>query len=204
MSNLWKNISWLVTLSFIFIFCAAFPSQPQEKVDWLLFSEIYLDEEEPKKGWVEVYNPTDTSLILERFRISHIKTINVLSDSIQQQGGIEVKPDEYLVLCTDKDLFYSVWGTRIKPVAVDALAMLAKGGFMAVTTKSSGSNIFDAFRYGDPAMSSYAEHFAGSQVLAFLKNGNSYSRKIVKTTTGINLSDFYETIPTPGLPNEGK
>jgi len=49
----------------------AYPSA-QEKVMGLIFSEVYLDENQPSKSWVEVYNPTDKPLILATFRFSHI------------------------------------------------------------------------------------------------------------------------------------
>jgi hypothetical protein len=176
MSNLRKYLPGLVIL--LFVFCTSFALTPQEKEGQLFFSEVYLDSEQTGNSWVEIHNPTDTSLMLQRFRISHIKTINILPDSIQQLGGIEVKANEFLILCADKSLFNKTGDIEIKPIVVKELTMIGTGGFMALTTKSSKNNLFDTFRYGDPDKSAYAEDLRGDQVLDFLKNGNSYSRVI--------------------------
>jgi len=174
----------------------------QEKVIGFIFSEVYLDENQPSKSWVEVWNPTDKSLILATFRISHIKTGDILPPDIRRNGGILVNRDEYLVLCVSEAHFNSEWGNIKNLVAVNNLSYFSSGGFITLTTKGLEDVSFDAFRYGVPEMSEEFEDFCGSQVIPFSKNGKSYSRNILITEEGIDVSDFHETAPTPGIINE--
>jgi len=201
-NTLMKNSFCLFML--VCTLCIALPLSAQEKVKGLIVSEVYLDKEQPGNSWIEVYNPTDKPLVLERFRLSHIRTINVLPASIQEQGGVVIKPNEYLVLCADKVQFESAWGKQTEPLFVKALTLLAEGGFVAIATKDVEEAGSDGFRYGDPLKSSHVKEYFGSQVLNFSRNGKSYSRKMIKTAEGINISDWYESVPAPGLPNEEK
>jgi len=178
------------------------PTIGQEKIEQLILSEVYLDNAEPLRCWIEVYNPADRALVLERFRLSHIKTINVFSKEIQDRGGIEVQPGEYLVLCADSDLFSATYGTEIKPIAVDGLSHLASGGFLVIATKGGKEHKGTITRYGEAERSSHAAGLAGAQVLGFSREGKSYSRRIVKTPTGDSVSDFSQSTPTPGKPNK--
>lgn len=174
----------------------------QEKVIGLIFSEVYLDENQPSKSWVEVWNPTDKSLILATFRISHIKTVDILPPHIRRNGGILVNRDEYLVLCVSEAQFNSEWGNIKNLVAVNALIYFSSGGFIALTTKGLEDVSFDTFRYGVPEISEEFEDLCGSQVIPFSKNGKSYSRNMLETEEGIDISDYHETAPTPGIINE--
>ncbi len=175
----------------------------QEKVKGLIFSEVYLDENQPSKSWIEVWNPTDKPLILATFRISHIKTGNILPPDIQRNGGILVNRDEYLVLCVSEAQFNSEWGNIKNLVAVNALSYFSFfSGFIALTTEGLEDVSFDTFRYGVPEMSEEFEDLCGSQVIPFSKNGKSYSRNMLQTEEGIDISDFHETAPTPGIINE--
>jgi len=85
---------------------------------------------------------------------------------------------------------------------VEALANLAEGGFITTATKGVAETRSDGVRYGHPAASSHVKDHFGNQVLNFLTSGKSYSRKIIKSAEGESLSDFYESEPTPGLPNK--
>lgn len=177
------------------------PLFAQENRKGLIVSEAYLDKGQPGSSWVEVYNPTDQPLVLERFRLSHVKTIDVLPADIRRQGGIEIEPDGHLVLCADGDQFDSVWGTKIGPVVVEVLADLPEGGFIALATKGLGLDGEDGFRFGNPASSLHVEASFGDLVLSFSKNKKnkrSYSRRIEKTEAGSTVYGFSESAPTPG------
>ena len=173
----------------------------QETADHLVISQVYLDNNQPANSWIEVYNATDKPLILERLRISHIKTINVLPKAIQDQGGLRVAAGEYLILCANQSLFDSAYATSTKYTGVDGLSQIATGGFIAVTTKGAGEAKGGVVRYGDPEKSMQISKLAGDQVVGFSKNRKSFTRKITKTAAGMNVSDFVETSAAPGKSN---
>lgn len=172
----------------------------QESTNQLVITEVYLDQNQPAKSWVEFYNPSEKALVLARFRLSHIRTINVLPKVVQDAGGIEVKPGECLVLCADKALFSSVYGHQVPCTVVEALKQFAKGGFIAAATKGAGESRAGIVRYGDPEKSVRMESLAGSQVVPLVAKGpESYSRKVEKTGSGVVFSAFAPGAPTPGV-----
>ncbi len=200
MSILRKNQFYLFML--IFIIFIVLPLSAQEQLKGLIISEVYLAENHPANHWIELYNPTGKQLILEGLHFSHIRTINVLPPYIRKSGGIIVEPNEYLVLCADKTQFEIAWGNQVKPVVVKILSKLAKGGFIAISTKDIEEATSAGFRYGETLKSSHIKEYLGNQVLSFSKNDKSWSRKIIKTTIVDNISVFYESDPTPGQLNK--
>ena len=172
----------------------------QETADHFVISQVYLDNNQPTNSWIEVYNATDKPLMLERLRISHIKTTNVLPKAIQDQGGLQVAAGEYLILCGNQSLFDSAYATSTKSTGVDALSQIATGGFIAVTTKGAGEAKGCVVRYGDPEKSTQISKLAGNQVVGFSKKGKSFTRKITRTPAGIDISNFVETLAAPGRP----
>jgi len=180
----------------------AFPLSAQEKGKGLIFSEVYLDAKVSANNWIEVYNPTGKSLILERLHLSGVLALDVLPVSIKREGGIEISPGEYLILCADDERFNSIWGDQLKPISVTALPHLSEGGgIVALATKGLEEAGNDGFRYGNPGISSYIEYYLGSQVLKYTDNGASHSREILETESGTGIGNFHETVPTPGRPN---
>jgi len=73
----------------------------EENINRLIMSEIYLDEDEPSKNWIEVYNPTDEPLTLIRLRLSTLLTPNILPNTLKD--GIEIMPEQCLVICADEN-----------------------------------------------------------------------------------------------------
>ncbi len=97
-----KAFSFLLLVFFI---SGAKEITAQEAADHLVIIQVCLNNNEKSKCWIEVYNPTDKVLILERFRLSHLRTINVLPDSISKEGGVKVGAGEYVILCADENMF---------------------------------------------------------------------------------------------------
>ncbi len=59
----------------------------QNAVNGLIINEVYLEETKPENNWIEIYNPSDKEMTLEQFRLSHIRTINVLPPDIRKEEG---------------------------------------------------------------------------------------------------------------------
>ena len=168
----------------------------QETGQGLIFSEIYFDRERPEESWIEIYNPTDKTLILDNFFMS----VYLMSD-ILPGSPYEIKPDDYLILCHNEEEFKATWGINKNVIAVDGISGFHKGGYISFSTKGLR---YEAVRYGDPEISSGNADVCLSQILAFLKSGKSWSRKIKKTDEGVKIADFHSAVPTPGLPNKEK
>jgi hypothetical protein len=173
----------------------------QMKIDQLIISEVYLNDLNPAESWIEIHNPSDRTLILERFRYSHLRTINAFPEEIQERGGIELLPGEYLVLCADKSVFSSSFGTDIRTTEIDAISHFDAGGFMVIGTRGGEESRGEIVRYGTPQHSAPIAEIAGTQSIGFSRDGRSYSREIVRTPTSESISEFSPSTPNPGKPN---
>jgi hypothetical protein len=173
----------------------------QESADHLVISQVSVNNDQPGKSWLEIYNPTDNALVLERFRLSHLRSINVLPQEIRNEGGIKVGAGKYIVLCADENLFKSSFGDEVKAIYVKALSRVTSGGFLAITTTGAGGAKGIVVRYGKRESSSNIAELAGDQVIGFSEEGKSYTRKIERSGTGIIISDFIESYAHPGKSN---
>ncbi|MCL5266513.1 MAG: lamin tail domain-containing protein [Bacteroidetes bacterium] len=185
----------------ILVFLGAVKTSAQEATDHLVITQVCLDSTQSANSWIEVYNPTDGPLVLQRIRLSHLKTINVFSKSIQDQGGIQVGAGKHVILCANDSSFKSLYGTQVKTIAVTALSRLASGGFVAITTRGAREAKGAMVRYGKAEMSSNISKLAGDQVVSFSKKGKSFIREVTITKAGIGLSDFVESPAQPGKSN---
>lgn len=167
----------------------------------LVITQVYLSQSNPSQNWIEVLNPSDRTLVLERFRHSHVRSINVLPDSTIEAGGMAIDPGATLVLCADPGVFSARFGNRLKCVAVPALQRVGNGGFLAARTKDSGESLAGLVRYGDPKSSLRAESIAGQQVVPLAQGANGYSRTATRESDELVLSDFVESALMPGLSN---
>ncbi|MGD8782690.1 MAG: hypothetical protein PVH88_27510 [Ignavibacteria bacterium] len=193
-----KAISFL--LLGLFFVCVN-ETTAQETAAHLVITQVCLNNNQKPGSWIEIYNPADEALILERFRLSHLRTINVLPDSIKKEGGIKVGAGEYVILCADEDIFKSTFGDLLTTVKVKALSRIASGGFLAITTKEADITKGEIVRYGKEEYSSKIAELAGEQVVGFSEKGKSYTRKIEKSGTGIIVSEFTESSAEPGKSN---
>ncbi len=186
---------------FVFILSGVMEITAQEAADHLVISQVCLNNIQTVKSWIEVYNPTDKDLVLERFRLSHLKTINVLPKEINKEGGIKVGAGGYIILCADEDLFKTTYGKEVKVFYVKALSQITSGGFLAITTKGADITKGGLVRYGKGEWSSKIAELAGGQVVGFSGEGKSYARKIEKSGKDIIITDFTESTANPGKSN---
>ncbi len=167
----------------------------------LIFSEVCLNNVAPNTNWLEVFNPTDKALTLARFRLSHVKTINMLPDSIQKKGGIVIKPGDYLLIAATKNI-NELFGKKL--IVLSGLANLLKGGFFALSTQNLSEADIDILRYGNPSKSEKVLSFAGKSVVGYSKDGYSISRYFEKYGSGVKIFGLFESIQTPGSTNKKK
>ncbi|MGC9384886.1 MAG: lamin tail domain-containing protein [Kosmotogaceae bacterium] len=191
---------YFIYLSFIFLYFPLTFLLAQEECKGLIFNEVYLDKDNPGNSWIEIYNPTENALTLEAIRYSHIKTTNMLPDSIQKSGGVVINPGDYLIITSTKENFSLA--VKSKNLLLPDISNFDLGGFMALTTKKIGISGIDAFKYGDPDKSAGFKNYKDKPLINFSTNGKSFSRKLDNNNGIISVSDFYETEPTKGSANK--
>jgi hypothetical protein len=187
--------------SVVLLLCGTGEMLAQEPADHLVISQVCFNDKQSAKNWIEVYNPTDKPLVLQRIRISHLKTINVLPESIQREGGIQVGAGECVILCSDENVFKSLYGIEAKVIMVNVLSRISSGGFVLITTKDVGESKGAVVRYGEKEISYNISQLAGDQVVGFSEDGKSFKRMVSKSENGFTLSDFVESPATPGKTN---
>ncbi|MBK7106243.1 MAG: hypothetical protein IPH62_13260 [Ignavibacteriae bacterium] len=169
----------------------------QDSDNQLIISQVSLNKKETNKSWLKILNPTENDLFLERFRLSHIKTINVLHKETSKNEGIRIPTGGSIILCTDEKTFTSLYGKRNNIINVNALSMAIEGGFLAIKTKGIEAAKGSIVRYGKRDLSSIIEQLAGSQVIGFSDDGKSYMRKIDKKESEIEVCEFIDSSDRP-------
>lgn len=169
----------------------------QDTVDKLIISEVYLEEKNPINRWIEIYNPTGKSLTLFRFRPSNIRSIDVLPPDIRRKGGIEIKPNEFVILSADERTFRTNSNIKCKIIVIKTLKFLSNSGFIVLYTKDFEKTTFDGFRYGNPEYTISQKDIFGEQVINFSNDGKSWSRTIEFSESTSKNMNFIKTIPSP-------
>jgi len=188
----------LINVYFLLLLFYNIPLFSQIKREGLIFSEVYLNKNNPNKSWLEIYNPTTIPLVLESIRFYHIKTTNILPEEIQKEGGIEISPGECLILCVNESDFDFQVSKNSKIIQVKAIRHFGKGGFFSLRTKGMGEEGIDIFRYGSPEETSGLKDQLGSFVVPFSDNDKSYTRIKSEMPGERFLPNFIPTEPSPG------
>ncbi|MFC1729902.1 hypothetical protein ACFL6I_06150 [candidate division KSB1 bacterium] len=169
----------------------------------LVFSEVYLYNDHPESNWLEVYNASDSAMTLTALHLSNVTVLNVLSEEQVSSGDLLIEPDHALILCADEDWFKSNWGDEFQLVEVDKLLTITatvNGGFIFLGTGVWGNLDIDGFQYGtNPQVTEEQAELFGAQVLSYLRNGNSWSRTIMKSIEKVEVTLYYQTAPSPGI-----
>ena len=168
----------------------------EENINRLIMSEIYLDENDPSKNWIEVYNPTDNPLTLIRLRLSTLLTPNILPP--EYKDGIILSANEKIIICADKDFLGSVSQSGITIIEAEYLKVTRSGGFLAIANKENTSIPIDVMRYGSPYRSDHVKAFSEIQVIPLANNGRSYSRTIRAKNGSVSITDFFKSAQSPG------
>jgi hypothetical protein len=64
----------------------------------LVINEIFLNAKERNNSWVVIFNQNEKELTLKTMRYLHVKTINMLPDSIQEIGGLTIPANSSLIV----------------------------------------------------------------------------------------------------------
>ncbi len=173
------------------------PLSAQLKSEGLIFSEVYLDESEPSRSWIEIYNPTSLTQTLEKFRSYNVLTTNILPEEVKKNGGIEIGSGESVILCADKNRIN--FNSEKDVIQVNEIIHFGKGGFFSMRTKGMSQNGVDIFRYGYPEKTDELKDQIGDFVVPFSKNGKSHTRTSNQIQKEEMRPVFIETEPSPGF-----
>ncbi len=146
--------------------------------------------------WIEIFNPSDVSLILSSMRISGIRTPNVLPRELEGHKVIELKPGERIIICSDIKSFRSKYGDKIRAAELNLLKSVLKGGFVAINHMSSIENSKNVIRFGSKKLSHMVEKIVGDeQVINYADNGMCWWREVLNDGT---VSSWKKSNTTPG------
>ena len=164
----------------------------------LIFSEVYFYEQDRNNCWIEIYNPSTSTLYLEKFRFSHVLTNNMLPEDAQKSGGIEIGHGECIILCPNKDNLDAKLPGNTKVIQIEDLSCFGNGGFCSLRTKGLGEAGVDIFRYGAPEKTARHESQIGNFVLPLSKQGECYTRDVQIETDSQIGCQFFVSTSTPG------
>jgi len=187
-----KSILTILFISFSLL--VSWDIQAQDKSQ-LVFTKVMIDKK-TSQVWFEILNPTSGSIYLKSFRISGIKTINILPPDILKSNGTILNPGERIIICADKESFIKHYGTNIRTIEIHFLKNIGDGGFVAMNHLEGIENEKNLVRFGNKERSlSLSGIVSDDQVLNITNDGMSYSRTIDASGA---LSNWTKTIPEPG------
>ncbi len=194
-----QTLITIVLLSVIFL--SSVTAISQDINNKLVFSEVYLDKENPTNNWIEVYNPTADTLVFKGYRTSNVYSINVIPKCVNPDSSLRLNPGECIVICSELERFHNIWGKEIKAFESAPLRFLIEGGFIILRTKGNNDSVIDGFRYGDSSFSRGVIDALGTNVLDFTSNGRSHSRSFELSEDRKRARGFTKSQPTPGVHN---
>lgn len=189
-----KNHAFIFLLG-VFAFLIVPESWAQESTRQLIITEASLDSVN-QEVWIEIFNPSDIPLVLSSMRISGIKTPSVLPREFDGQRGIELKPGERIIICSDIKSFRAEYGDKIRAVELKLLRNILSGGFIAINHMAGVESSRNIVRFGQREKSQVvASIVSDDQILNFSDDGKSYSRQVSKN---LEPSSWSRSVPTPG------
>ncbi len=166
----------------------------QDISNQLVFTEAMIDKKD-SQVWFEIFNPTDKNISLVTFRISGIRTTNILPPEIRQNNGVELKPGERVIVCGDKESFTNKFGGDIKLLEIKLIKDINEGGFVIMNHMDGVENTNNIIRFGTPEKSmAVASKVQENEIIDFSYDNMSYSRNINNS----KLTNWFKTIPSPG------
>jgi len=145
----------------------------------LIIKEVHFSKDSPELNWIKIYNPEQTHETLGQFRISHIRTPNLLPN-LNGEKKYEFAPGETLIFCVNIEKFKKHWDYEGKITEIPVLGKLAEGGFIAISKNIEEKKKFDLVRYGNPAASMNFRIAGDYDVVPLSINKKIYKRKLTK------------------------
>jgi len=165
----------------------------------LVFSEVYMDKENPENTYVEIYNPSDEKLQVKAFRLSNIRKLNILPSFNVGFGNNNLDPKQRIIFCSNKSEFLKKWGDRINVFEVPLLRNIGSSGFVGLRTRTTRNEfIDDGFLFGDPERVKEFKFCKGTIPIPFSSEGKSFTRNISKGQVIKEGEGFIKADPTPG------
>lgn len=183
---------------------------PEKAAENLVINEVYLDTDDPRKSWIEIYNPTSSTRTLGGFTIAGVRSNNLLSWEVQEQNGVEMPPASFVVIYTDQEEFRREWdeiqGTQYHSVIALFTPFLKKEATGPVITIWEDNTVSAFGSGGDDIRIGASSHGSATVSTGQLETEHDvvmFSRTGNGTDTDDNLADFkISAQPTPGQPNQ--
>jgi hypothetical protein len=167
----------ILLITIIFLFTTFITAQTN--TEGLVITEVHLTKDSPELNWIKIYNPEPNYETLGQFRVSHIRTPNLLPN-FNGEKKYEFAPGETLIFCVNIDKFEKHWNYEGKIVEIPVLGKLTEGGFIAISKNIVENEKFDLVRYGNPAASMNFRITNNYDVVPFSINNKTYTRKATK------------------------
>jgi len=149
----------------------------------LVINEIFLNAKERNNSWVVIFNQNEKELTLKTMRYLHVKTINMLPDSIQEIGGLTIPANSSLIVMGSG----SKWkGENQKSIVLPVIEKFSTGGMLAITYEDEYKGI-DAIRYGDASKTEKIKELKDKPVIKISNNNEVYLREFLNGKEVITL-----------------
>lgn len=188
-----KYLLNILLLFFSFSLFKSWALFAQDRSEQLVFTKAMLDSK-TNQIWFEVFNPSAEDIRLSSFRISGVKTINILPPNIRINNGVIINSSDRLIICSNKYAFEEQYGKNFKIIEINQLDDLNDGGFVIMNHLEGIENEKNIIRFGDFNKSSEVSKIVSDeQVLDFSSDGKCYTRDF--NSSG-ELTIWTKTIPT--------
>ncbi len=167
----------------------------------LIVSEAYLNVNNTKANWVELYNPTSSDLVFGYIRTATSRTMPYPIMNEDGSIGITVKAGKTLVLCANESHFIKKWGVVPDLHELKMLNFMNGQGdyYMFMTGSDEKNRHVYYLGYGEPRSGLQRMAREGiNTVISQTSQDKSINLKHVrnaKNSWGVEISD---SIPTPG------
>lgn len=160
-----------------------------------MITEVSLDYNN-KEFWVEIFNPSCNDLTLNSFRLSGIRSLNILPPKIRIKNGIKIESGDYLILCSDLVKFKSRYDHKIAVIEVQDLSEISKNGFLAINNLGPTENAANVVQFGNKNKQTFSqENSYNIEILHSLKECIFFSRYIQPNG---QVSSWSRSVPKPG------
>ncbi|MBN1407088.1 MAG: hypothetical protein JW956_04840 [Calditrichaceae bacterium] len=190
---------FLVVYNISFISILIMNLYAQSPSNELVINEVLLDTVNQKNSWIEIFNSSDSEIILKTLFTSYVKTPNLLPKEIKEQGGIIFKPKSYLIICWDLNEFKKNWQVPDEVKIIDNFRFYKKGGVIGIRgLNAMNKNLYDDIKFGLANKEIESESVGEMDINLYQF---SLSRIPNAGDTNNCTEDFKISTPTPGREN---
>lgn len=156
--------------------------------DHLAINEVYPCPKTGETEWIELYNPTDSTINLQDYLLA--SKHGSLPEEVFNLPDINFPSKSFFVLATDEEKFFNTYKFN-SSFKLDNIILANSDDYIALRLKSDGSNT-DAVAWGE----NYGNIISYSKTIA---SGHSIEREPLGSDTDDCSKDFVDReLPTPG------